>query len=706
MKSQEELGDIMEAYNNKDKEEEDSSLQKTEWVVRALEAASGISDFYAILNKDVTIDELLSEAQKRLNKLITFKATGFFLVNEDDFDFVCASCEPIEARSYLDKEVDYLIEQGTFAWALGQSRPVIVNTGDHDSAFLIQAIATQTRVRGMFVAVLDKEESHVNDLVTNLVSLIIFSVANVLESYELKKITSDNNVQLEKQITRRTIELEKAKRSAEVANEAKSFFLANMSHEIRTPLTAIIGYSELIQESKGVQESKDLAKTVITTSHHLLQIINDILDFSKVESGKLEIEKQDTLLYDVISSIEALSSTMSEPKGIKFEVEYEYPLPSKIFTDPLRLKQILLNLCSNAIKFTEKGSVKLVIRSQVESNLVCFSVCDTGIGMPKKQIKKLFQRFSQADSTTSRRFGGTGLGLAISKSLAELLGGTITAVSEEGKGSVFTATVDAGNQAAFSDVSILENKENNNQSKKAVLQKLFSGRVLLAEDNKVNQKLISLYLEKLGLDVLTADNGIEAYDMCKNEEYDIILMDMQMPEMDGLEATQALRKDGYEGIIISLTANVLKEDMERSAAAGTNDYLTKPVDKENFIQVLSQYLKPSIDKLENSILQMNSVEDSPEFQALAQKFIDEIPSRINEIAEAEQEQRWSDVGKLAHKLKGVGGTFGYPELSEMACFIEDAIKNDCLQEIKPLISSLKHILKYLIEAYEYKKQLS
>ncbi len=695
----------METYNNINREEEDASLKETEWATHALEVASGISDFYAILNKDVTIDELLAEAQKRLSKLIKFKASGFFLVNENDFNFTCTNCEPIELASYLNKEVDYLIEKGTFAWVLGQSRPVVVKTGDHDSAFLMQAIATQTRVRGMFVAVLDKEESHTNDLVTNLVSLIIFSVANVLESYELKKASSDSNLQLEKRITRRTIELEKAKSSAEVANEAKSLFLANMSHEIRTPLTAIIGYSELIQESKGLQESKELAKTVTTTSHHLLQIINDILDFSKVESGKLEVDKQDTLLYDVISSIEALASTLAEPKGIKFEVEYEYPLPSKILTDPLRLKQILLNLCSNAIKFTEKGSVKLIVRSQEESNLVCFSVCDTGIGISKEQIKKLFQRFSQADSTTSRRFGGTGLGLAISKSLAELLGGTITAVSNEGKGSVFTAMVDAGEQAVFSNVGIVENKENN-KGHQAVLQKLFSGRILLAEDNQVNQKLIKLYLEKLGLDVLTADNGLEAYEMGKNEKYDAILMDMQMPEMDGLEATQALRNDGYEGVIISLTANVLKEDMERSTAAGADDYLTKPIEKENFVRVLSRYLEPSNEVFEINEQKIESMEDSPEYHALVQKFINEIPNRINEIVQAEQEQRWSDLGKLVHMMKGLGGTIGYPELSEVACYIEDAIKNNHHQEIKPLTASIKHISKYIIEAYEYKNQLS
>lgn len=706
MNIQEGFGNIMEVYSNRDRDDEETNFEETEWVVRALEVASGISDFYAILNRDVTIDELLSEAQKRLSKLIKFKANGFFLVNEDDFDFVCTNCEPIETTSYLNKEVDYLIEQGTFAWVLGQSRPVIVNTGDHDSAFLMQAIATQTRVRGMFVAVLDKDESQLNDLITNLVSLIIFSVANILESYELKKTTSDNNVELEKRITRRTTELEKAKRSAEVANEAKSLFLANMSHEIRTPLTAIIGYSELIQESDAVRESKELAKTVITTSHHLLQIINDILDLSKVESGKLEVDKQDTLLYDIISSVEVLASTISEPKGIKFEVEYEYPLPSKIFTDPLRLKQILLNLCSNAIKFTEKGGVKLIVRSQRESNLVSFSVCDTGIGISKEQVKKLFQRFSQADSSTSRRFGGTGLGLVISKNLAEMLGGTITAVSEEGKGSAFTATVDAGNQAVFSDVSIVENKDNNVQGKRSVFNNLFSGRVLLAEDNKVNQKLISLHLEKLGLDVLTADNGLEAYEMGRKEKYDAILMDMQMPEMDGLEAIQALRKDGYEGIIISLTANVLKEDMDRSAAAGANDYLTKPIDKEKFVEVLSRYLKPSDKEPEASAQQIGSLEDSPEYQVLVQKFINEIPGRINEIAKAEQEQRWSDVSKLVHKMKGLGGTIGYPELSAVACYIEDAIKNNCHQEVKPLISSMEYISKYLIEAYEYKKQSS
>ena len=393
----------------------------------------------------------------------------------------------------------------------------------------------------------------------------------------------------------RVIELEEQNASVEAANLAKSEFLANMSHEIRTPMTAIIGFADLLSDpSIEDADREEYAKTIRRNGDHLLHIINDILDLSKIEAGKMGVEAIETSLENVVSQITSLMRGRAEAKGITLNVEYIQPLPPVVQTDPVRLRQVLLNMIGNAIKFTEVGSVGLVVSSHIDNEQgmaeLRFEVTDTGIGITAEQIGRLFNPFSQADDSTTRRFGGTGLGLTLSKRFAVMLGGDIDVKSEPGKGSVFTLTlcVPIVNDAAPSTCT-------KRVSTAALARTKLTGRVLLAEDGPDNRQLIGFLLRKLGLDVEMAENGRIAVDrvMARSDAgnpYDVVLMDMQMPELDGYQATVALREAGYTGHIVALTAHAMAGDRERCLAAGCDDYATKPIEKQELFTLLSNLM--------------------------------------------------------------------------------------------------------------------
>ena len=391
-------------------------------------------------------------------------------------------------------------------------------------------------------------------------------------------------------------QLSEAVKAAEAASSAKSSFLANMSHEIRTPLTAIIGFSEMLRGKDLSEEQRQReVEAIIRSGKHLQQIINDILDFSKIEAGQLVIENIFVAPTDLLEDISSLFQTRAEEKGLKLNLRIEYPMPRRIRTDPTRLKQILMNLCSNAIKFTERGSVSLLVRYVADENSLLVSVTDTGIGMNENEQQHIFLPFTQADVSTTRRFGGTGLGLCISNELAVKLGGGITCQSKKGIGTQFVVKIDAGE---VSEEELILSAEELGHDKiisdSAEEQLTFRGRVLLAEDNEDNQRLLGFYLQRAGIDFVCAKNGAEAVKYGLAETFDLVLMDMQMPVMDGLSAIRLLRQQNFNKPIIVLTANVLAEDREACKKVGANDFLTKPVDVKRFYAVLDQYLDKRI----------------------------------------------------------------------------------------------------------------
>ncbi len=398
--------------------------------------------------------------------------------------------------------------------------------------------------------------------------------------------------------------LEEFSRAAEAASRAKSEFLANMSHEIRTPMTAILGFADILLSEERLDKApprriKAAFETIKRNGEYLLELINDILDLSKIEAGKLEVERIDCSPVQVIADVASLMRVRAESKGLPLTIEYGGAVPETIRTDPTRLRQILINLVGNAVKFTETGSVRLSSRLLPDSDgprRMQFDVTDTGIGMTEDQATRLFQPFTQADSSTSRKHGGTGLGLTISKRLAGMLGGNIKVESRLRKGSTFSVTVEIG---SLEGVRLLENPEEavrtpaSAASPETDLE--LDCRVLLAEDGPDNQRLISFLLQKAGADVAVAENGEVASQraIAANEQgspFDVILMDMQMPVLDGYAATRKLRKHGYTRPIIALTANAMDGDREKCHRAGCDDYATKPIDRKGLISLVSRYV--------------------------------------------------------------------------------------------------------------------
>jgi signal transduction histidine kinase/ActR/RegA family two-component response regulator len=398
--------------------------------------------------------------------------------------------------------------------------------------------------------------------------------------------------------------LVQSRQIAESATLAKSEFLANMSHEIRTPMTAILGFAEVLLGEEGIgdahPERVEAVRTIQRNGKHLLELINDILDLSKIEAGRMEVERVECSPMQVLADVTALMRVRAEAKNLPLSLEFAGSIPESIQSDPLRLRQVLINLLGNAIKFTETGSVRVVARLVQRlgrSPQLQVDVVDTGIGLTETQIAKLFRPFNQADSSTSRRFGGTGLGLTISKRLAEMLGGDIAIRSEPGKGSTFSVSVETGD---LEGVRLLSTSEVT-PAAAAPFQTpdnppaiRLDRRVLLAEDGPDNQRLIAFFLRRAGAEVTLAENGQIACDAAltahvRGEPFDVILMDMQMPVMDGYEATRRLRADGYAGPIIALTAHSMEGDRQKCLDVGCTDYATKPVARQQLLATIARW---------------------------------------------------------------------------------------------------------------------
>ena len=409
-----------------------------------------------------------------------------------------------------------------------------------------------------------------------------------MHSKQLK--VTNKNLQITKLTLQKTVnELETQKSKAELATASKSQFLANMSHEIRTPMNAVIGMTHLLSQTSLDEKQKDYIDKIEVSSKNLLNIINDILDFSKIEAGKLELEKIDFSLGELLQNVKNIVEQKANEKGIPFNIYFE-DKQDIFYGDPLRVGQILINIINNAIKFTEKGFVDLYISLKEDSRIV-FEIKDSGIGLSSEQIDKLFNSFAQADNSTTRKFGGTGLGLSISQQLANLMDGDISVQSEVDKGSNFIVDIELpiGN---INNI-VQSDKKVSLQTIQKECQDIKGAKILLVEDNHINQEIVLSLLSPFDIEVDVAINGLEAVNIFKlydTSRYHLILMDIQMPIMDGYEATKLIRQTNKDIPIVALSANAFSKDIEQTKKAGMNQHLNKPIEIDQLYSVLLKYL--------------------------------------------------------------------------------------------------------------------
>ncbi len=524
---------------------------------------------------------------------------------------------------------------------------------------------------------------------------------------------------------------DKQRQIAEAATEAKSEFLANMSHEIRTPMNAIVGFSKLALDTQLDRKQHEYLTTIRNAGENLLNLVSDVLDFSKIEAGKLTLEERPFKLDELLKDVERLFRTDMRRKGLKFSVlneaaEHEsYPQSGTFIGDSLRLHQVLVNLIGNALKFTSEGEVKVAARINPDattSSVIEFSVVDTGIGISPEQQVRLFESFEQAESSTTRRYGGTGLGLTICKRLVSVMGGDIEIASVVGEGSVFRFTVQV--QPSLDEVT---ERPQRDRSKRGASSILFDKHVLVAEDNPINQQLALEFLQRAGARVDIAETGVQAVNSAVETNYDVILMDIHMPEQDGLAATATLREHGLDVPIIAVSADALSERKTLAMEAGCNDYVTKPIDFDTLITALEKLLPETTEKPRRRASdQVEATGESTEaafnlgrvpgidLGEAIKNHNDNIRLMIKlmgdfgtyygdagaKIREFITQEAFEDAERLAHNLHGVAGSFGAKRLKEASKALELALAKGESANLIGLAQSFEIALAEVLESAE------
>jgi len=513
-----------------------------------------------------------------------------------------------------------------------------------------------------------------------MIMTFLVSAVSLLAAFFLyrRRIVVQLKNELEQQVAQRTEELEQLTVQLQQASVVKSQFMANMSHEIRTPLTSIIGHAQsIVQGEVDAYEQRREVEVILANSIHVLTILNDIIDLSRIEVNKLEISYQTYDIHVIIDEIKQLFSEQINKKGLQFSVKYHMPMPQLVRVDRTRLKQIFINLCSNAIKFTHHGLIAIDV--MIDGDNLLFKVTDTGIGIKDQQLEEIFNSFSQADNSISRRFGGFGLGLCLSQELAQMMGGHISVISTINEGSEFTLTL----PCIEKELKVLPEPE---AITEMIPQLELHGIVLLAEDHGDNRRLIARLLTAMGLEVLQAKNGIEAISICNSQHVDLILMDIQMPELDGIGAFKTLREEGYELPIIALTANAMPHEVDSYIELGFDDFLAKPIERKRFVATVAHYLKQAlVPSAQNSLAKVDMSD-------LADDFIVSLASEYEKLSLLIAQRDYQNIAKLTHRLSGAASMFGYNTMAALGGDIETKIALAQFEDADKLLKMLRAMI--------------
>jgi len=666
--------------------------------VAIFEMLASSGDFQADLTRAEGLQDIFRATLAQVRRLIPFSLAGI-MEAMDDGSFELTSCDSQANSTRLQDAVDAAIMDGVFAWALNRNQAVMV-PAQGGGTLLLQSISTRSRIHGMFVGLVADESFSIDAPSLNALSILLNAAAYALESTTLRGLLREHMATLEQRVEERTHELAIAREKAEAASRAKSEFLANMSHEIRTPMNGVMGMAELLLEGTFTPEQQRKHLLAIRDSaENLMLIINDILDFSKIEAGKLELATAPFLLRKNLEHCLYPLRLKMEQKGLQLRLEVADGLPERLDGDAHKLRQILINLVGNSIKFSDHGAITVSVRLEKESAeglVLRFAVADQGIGISPEAQSRIFETFEQADLTTTKKYGGTGLGLPICRRLAELMGGRIWVESTPGQGSCFCFTLLV---TPVADDVVIEGEEQTEPTPPAAVPTGL--RVLLADDVEVNRELIKAVLERYEHRITEATNGKEALEAFSTGQFEIVLLDVQMPEMDGLQAAAAIRKlEQANGTghtpIVAMTAYAGKDDRDKCLAAGMDDYLTKPVKPTQVLELLQRYCGGSVPPPEGERTAVASapvhasVEEVPVYakkdlverlggaEALIPRFMGlffkGVGPNIIALEEAIGAGDHEKVRTSSHAIKGSSANIGAMQMRETAGGIEAAAK--------------------------------